>query len=889
MASARHSTVYPVENTNINMNMGMRAIPSMYFRPPSPHTSRASTAYQAAQMNMHPLQFQRMHLPTGRSTASSAASATSSNGGSRQRDNREREIVEKESEWEKEWEKEREMERELERREFQPKQRHREAPQSEGERDKGKEREREKRVPVAPKMRRRGGSSSSSSGSSWGYSPRSSYTPEQPPPAPPSRPKTPIPSTPLTRVRSRRHSVSASSSKPSVRFEDDRGRSKNMNAPPSTSAPSNSIPHLREAINTLESQMASLMNERRELETRLENAVRQQSPVQRLPGELLGSIFDIGVHHMEEEDTLLLSTLMLVCKDWTEVALKTPVLWSRIIIDGPNSLPKARRKLSRSGAVPLDISIQFSPHAEHTVIETVVHALDLLRPSLWRWRTFKLAVPTRNHASAALSQCRDPAPLLETFVVHVHHVLNDEPKRPHHLGGPGGMNGVGGSNALLPLFQGRSPRLRVASFTSFNFGWDSTLFRRLRVLRLNGYWHAYAPSVSVILDVLRACPGLEELALRNMSDVDENPEDEDLTNYHNINNSNNDGGCYYADPDEDVRVGGSVSGGSTMTYSREDDMIRLTRLKHASFYYSGPMRTQAIFAQIEFPALEDIEFSYMDNVTPILKHLKRQAITGSLPLKRMRIEASLVNELKLVRVLRRLPTMKTLELVDAEDVSSHFLNALSGPTSSQNEWICPNLEALNFDGCNALAWDSLRSLVESRLPASASARISKPSSSSSSGSGSGNRSSIIDNGNGPYAPRRHTNYVSSASSSASSYAAQRSSSLPSLPTQSYSSASASASASTSSFGSSSARYSAYSSASGAASTSSFVNINGVAGGSRNGNRNRSASRGGIAAPCRLKVIDLTRCAQISKEMIQWLRMYVDDVRCESERTYWGEL
>ena len=39
----------------------------------------------------------------------------------------------------------------------------------------------------------------------------------------------------------------------------------------------------------------------------------------------------------------------------------------------------------------------------------------------------------------------------------------------------------------------------------------------------------------------------------------------------------------------------------------------------------------------------------------------------------------------------------------------------------------------------------------------------------------------------------------------------------------------------------------------------------------------------------MRVIDLTRCGQISKEMIQWLRMYVDEVRCESERTYWGEV
>jgi hypothetical protein len=41
-------------------------------------------------------------------------------------------------------------------------------------------------------------------------------------------------------------------------------------------------------------------------------------------------------------------------------------------------------------------------------------------------------------------------------------------------------------------------------------------------------------------------------------------------------------------------------------------------------------------------------------------------------------------------------------------------------------------------------------------------------------------------------------------------------------------------------------------------------------------------------PLRLKAIDVTRCNQISKEMIQWLRMYVAEVKCESAKGIWGE-
>jgi hypothetical protein len=76
--------------------------------------------------------------------------------------------------------------------------------------------------------------------------------------------------------------------------------------------PSISISHLREAINSLDSKMASLMSQRVELESHLERAVRSQSPVLRLPSEILSSIFIIGVLELGEENSVMISTLMLV-------------------------------------------------------------------------------------------------------------------------------------------------------------------------------------------------------------------------------------------------------------------------------------------------------------------------------------------------------------------------------------------------------------------------------------------------------------------------------------------------------------------------------------------------------------------------------------------------
>ena len=44
----------------------------------------------------------------------------------------------------------------------------------------------------------------------------------------------------------------------------------------------------------------------------------------------------------------------------------------------------------------------------------------------------------------------------------------------------------------------------------------------------------------------------------------------------------------------------------------------------------------------------------------------------------------------------------------------------------------------------------------------------------------------------------------------------------------------------------------------------------------------------LRGPKRLRSIDVTRCHQISKEMVQWLRMYVTEVKCDPAKGIWGE-
>lgn len=139
--------------------------------------------------------------------------------------------------------------------------------------------------------------------------------------------------------------------------------------------------------------------------------------------------------------------------------------------------------------------------------------------------------------------------------------------------------------------------------------------------------------------ILRECPQLEELALRNLSDVDCAP-------------------CFPHSEDYD--------------FPQLTKIVHLPRLKKASFYYAGIALTQQLMAQFTFPNLESLELCYLENVTPVLQLVYTQALTR-LPLRHLRIESSLFNELKLVNLLRRLPSLVTLELVDVEDASSGLL------------------------------------------------------------------------------------------------------------------------------------------------------------------------------------------------------------------------
>ncbi|KAM6494371.1 hypothetical protein JOM56_010732 [Amanita muscaria] len=423
--------------------------------------------------------------------------------------------------------------------------------------------------------------------------------------------------------------------------------------------PDTTVADLRDALHSIDSQMASLMRQKNELEARLERAVRSQSPVHRLPGELLSSMFVTAVLGAEG-NPVMISTLMSVCRHWSEVALNTPILWAKITISQHHSLERTRRSLHRSKSIPLDVVIDFQSAG---ITEQSMQAIELLRPAIWRIKSMRICVPDRQRAHAVLLRCQEEAPRLETLTVNIEHSsIQDE-----RFSGP------------LPLFNGRTPRLQSCSFTSFHFGWDFGLLRRLQVLKLAGYFNGLAPSPSTLVAVLSQCPELEELSLRNVTNTDA---------FH----------CA-------MIIDDSVASTSS---SKAAYLPRLTTI---SFYSVDISLVRYAMSQIAFPNLTSLKLCYVGNITPVLTSVYNQALTR-LPLRCLRIEACLFSELMLLNVLRHLPSLTSLEILDTEDISSNFMKVLSSP----HPWVCPRLESLALSGCTSFEWDALHTVIESRLP-----------------------------------------------------------------------------------------------------------------------------------------------------------------------------
>src|SRR5271154_57926 len=92
--------------------------------------------------------------------------------------------------------------------------------------------------------------------------------------------------------------------------------------------------------------------------------------------------------------------LAMICKDWRDIALSLPKLWSSIYIRATNnkhvhpSLPLLQLWLARSQSLPLFFSFEIWEHTQPSSSNKLLMQFwNLLIPHAYRWHTVDLIVP----------------------------------------------------------------------------------------------------------------------------------------------------------------------------------------------------------------------------------------------------------------------------------------------------------------------------------------------------------------------------------------------------------------------------------------------------------------------------------------------------------------
>ncbi|KAF9257064.1 hypothetical protein L218DRAFT_1006593 [Marasmius fiardii PR-910] len=224
-------------------------------------------------------------------------------------------------------------------------------------------------------------------------------------------------------------------------------------------------------------------------------------PISLLPSEILIEIFAYLMAHRSasipfENIRPSYINFTYVCRDWRDLALNTPTLWTQPDFRWP---VWAREMLRRSKGAPLHISYRHEDVGEEefeaTMTDVLAHtsrfASLFLRLDLWR----------EEMGYDRFFQALDkPAPLLRSLHLSFCHTLH-----PHDI--PFAEN----------LFDHNTPSLRQLTLDGCHFVWTSPLLKNLTVFFLRTHVNAVTspcsqcPSTKQFMEILEAMPQLEVL------------------------------------------------------------------------------------------------------------------------------------------------------------------------------------------------------------------------------------------------------------------------------------------------------------------------------------------------------------------------------------------
>ncbi|KAJ3540376.1 hypothetical protein NMY22_g4322 [Coprinellus aureogranulatus] len=224
----------------------------------------------------------------------------------------------------------------------------------------------------------------------------------------------------------------------------------------------------------------------------IENRWNALLPVNRLPHEILSTIFEIVKALWEQgyfKRRLFWMRLSFVCRHWREIALETTSLWTNVDFANPAI---GELMLSRSKKALLEVSFKTLPSPQSEV---------LLRKTLSQTQRLRSIDVLLRHESSSevLWVAIGPAPYLQTLAAR----------------------NCSATLAKLPgqFFEGKSSALKHLTLEGFDLvsSWENLpLSKSLRTLHLNGWRQSLRPSSQRFFEVMRPLLCLEELTLRHV-------------------------------------------------------------------------------------------------------------------------------------------------------------------------------------------------------------------------------------------------------------------------------------------------------------------------------------------------------------------------------------
>ncbi|KAJ6599303.1 hypothetical protein DFH09DRAFT_1303817 [Mycena vulgaris] len=454
-----------------------------------------------------------------------------------------------------------------------------------------------------------------------------------------------------------------------------------------------SLDEMDAEITRLRATLAKLVQQREQIWADISAHQAIITPARRLPRDIIQEIF-VACLPTDRNSVIVLSDAPIllgqICSAWRVIALSTPCLWSSLHVVIPGKVDKVRRVsetikvwLSRSGALPLSITVVMSRTFDDTVSATEIFAALSLFSRRWNNIQFLFALASDSlMESLALIRTED-VPLLENILM---------------------CSWIKDPTAAVPLPILAAPSLRGASINFFGhrsvlpIDWHSLTELHLNTGNRSGHTLGFmAPdgehmgattylSAHSAIVILRCCPNLTTVSLELTHDYSED----------------------IHIPDDHTLFGPPVA---------------LSKLKSFSVAFPHRRPRDAFFDALVLPQLQSFEFTGCigkNLKVPFSSVLKGTSslIELAISLRRFRLEP-------ILEMLTFTSDITKLKLANLESMGwgswfpeentvlphEELLNLLASDTGL----VCPCLTSIEFDRCTLFSDAGLLKFLKRRL------------------------------------------------------------------------------------------------------------------------------------------------------------------------------